>query len=94
LQDFRLAQALEAGLKRKDTEATIFFAPKSLRPGAYWMPALAKEIAEATAFVLLIGQNGLGPWQVIEYYEAYGRRAKQNDFPVILILLDGQPAPG
>jgi hypothetical protein len=48
------------------------------------MPALAKEIAEATAFVLLIGQNGLGPWQVIEYYEAYDRRAKERDLPVIL----------
>jgi formylglycine-generating enzyme required for sulfatase activity len=58
------------------------------------VPALAKEIAEATAFVLLIGQNGLGPWQVIEYYEAYGRRAKQHDFPIILVLLRGQPAPG
>jgi len=93
-QDFQLAQALEAELKRKDTDATIFFAPKSLRPGAYWMPALANEIAEATAFVLLIGQNGLGPWQVIEYYEAYARRAKEDDFPIILVLLDGQPAPG
>jgi hypothetical protein len=58
------------------------------------MPLLAEEIAQATAFVLLIGQNGLGPWQVIEYYEAYGRRAKEHDFPVILVLLDGQPAPG
>jgi len=29
--DFQAAQALEAALKRKDTDATIFFAPKSLR---------------------------------------------------------------
>jgi formylglycine-generating enzyme required for sulfatase activity len=93
-QDFQLALALESELKRKDADATIFFAPKSLHPGAYWMPTLAKEIAEATAFVLLIGQNGLGPWQVIEYYEAYSRRAKDRDFPVILVLLHGQPAPG
>jgi formylglycine-generating enzyme required for sulfatase activity len=93
-QDLQVAHALEAELKRKDADATIFFAPESLRPGAYWMPALAKEIAEATAFVLLIGQNGLGPWQVLEYYEAYDRRAKEHDFPVIPVLLDGQPAPG
>jgi len=32
-----------------------------LRAGAYWRPALAQEIAEADAFVLLIGENGLGP---------------------------------
>jgi hypothetical protein len=34
-QDFQVAQALEAELKRKDADSTIFFAPKSLRPGAY-----------------------------------------------------------
>ena len=58
------------------------------------MPALAEEIAQATGFVMMVGPNGLGPWHAIEYYEAYGRRVKERDFPIILILLDGQPAPG
>ena len=31
------------------------------------MPELAEEIAEVTAFVLLVGKNGLGPWQTLEY---------------------------
>jgi hypothetical protein len=92
--DLQAARAFEAALKRKDSGATVFFAPQSLRPGAYWMPALAEEIAKATAFLLLIGRDGLGPWQVTEYYEAYGRRVKKSDFPVILVLVDGQPAPG
>jgi hypothetical protein len=92
--DLQFAGAFEAELKRKDRDATIFFGPKSLRPGAYWMPSLAEEIAKATAFVLLIGRSGLGPWQVTEYYEAYGRRVKERDFPVILVLVDGQAAPG
>ena len=39
-------------------------------------------------------KTGLGPWQVIEYYEALDRRVKQPDFPVVLVLLEGQPAPG
>src|SRR6202034_1024288 len=43
---------------------------------------------------LLVGEKGLGPWQVMEYYEALDRRVKQHDFPVVLLLLDGQPAPG
>jgi hypothetical protein len=30
----------------------------------------------------------------MEYYEALDRRVKQHDFPVVLVLLDGQPAPG
>jgi formylglycine-generating enzyme required for sulfatase activity len=87
-------QGLEASLKRKDADAHIFLAPKSLRVGGFWLPELAKEIAEASVFVLLVGPSGLGPWQVIEYYEALDRRVKQQGFPVILLLLDGQAAPG
>jgi formylglycine-generating enzyme required for sulfatase activity len=93
-QDLGLMLGLEAALRCKDPEARIFCAPTSLRAGGFWLPELAKGIAEATAFVLLIGEKGLGPWQVIEYYEALDRRVKQRDFPVILVLLDGQPAPG
>jgi formylglycine-generating enzyme required for sulfatase activity len=93
-QDLALMQGLEAALRRKDPKAQFFFAPTSLRAGGFWLPELAKGIAAATAFVLLVGERGLGPWQVIEYYEALDRRVKQHDFPVILVLLDGVPAPG
>ena len=55
---------------------------------------LAEGIADATAFALIVGENGLGPWQVMEYYEALDRRVKSPDFPVVLVLLEGQPAPG
>jgi formylglycine-generating enzyme required for sulfatase activity len=93
-QDLPLMQRLEAALRRKDSEVKIFFAPTSLRAGGFWLPELAKGLTEATAFVLLVGEKGLGPWQVIEYYEALDRRVKQHDFPVIMVLLDGVPAPG
>jgi formylglycine-generating enzyme required for sulfatase activity len=93
-QDWGLMQSLEAALRRKDPEAKIFCAPKSLRAGGLWLPELAREIAEATAFVLLVGEKGIGPWQAMEYYEALDRRVKQHDFPVVFVLLDGQPAPG
>src|SRR4029077_11579805 len=93
-QDVPLIEGLEAALRRKDADAQIFFAPKALRAGGYWLPALSEAIANATAFLLLVGEKGLGPWQVIEYYEALDRRVKQHDFPVILILLDSVPAPG
>src|SRR5215475_6231872 len=88
-QDLRLMQGLEAALKRKDPDSTIFFAPTSLRAGGYWLTQLADAIADATVFVLLVGDKGLGPWQVDEYYEARDRRV-----PVVLVLLEGQPAPG
>ena len=93
-QDLGLMQSLEAALRSKDADAKLFFAPKVLRAGGLWLPELARGIAEATAFVLLVGEKGIGPWQAMEYYEALDRRVKQQDFPVVLVLLDGQPAPG
>jgi Novel STAND NTPase 1/TIR domain len=107
-QDLALVQGLEAALRRKDPDANIHLAPKTVRAGGFWLPELAKAVDEATVFVLLVGKNGLGPWQVIEYYEALGRRVKAHAeqakapdqdvephvFPVVLVLLEGAPAPG
>ena len=85
---------LEAALRVRASETTIFFAPKSLRVGGYWLPKLAEAITDASAFILLVGDSGLGPWQILEYYEALDKRVKQADFPIILVLAQGQPAPG
>jgi hypothetical protein len=92
---------LEAALRRKDSDAHIYFAPNSVRAGGFWLPSLANEIAKATIFVLPVGEKGIGPWQVMEYYEALARRVKEQHehpyadvFPVVLMLLTGQPAPG
>src|SRR5215475_4476715 len=93
-QDLGLMSGLEVAVRRKEPGIDIFFAPKALRAGGYWLPALADAIADATAFVLLVGEKGLGPWQVIEYCEALDRRVKSPDFPVVLVLLADQPAPG
>src|SRR5665213_2398891 len=93
-QDLQLVQALEGALKQKDAEAEIFFAPKTLRAGGYWLPALAEGIERSTVFILLVGEHKLGPWQVIEYYAALDKRVKAADFPVILVLLSDQAAPG
>ena len=56
--------------------------------------AAAQELAEATAFILLVGERGVGEWQLPEYAEALDRRVKSPDFPVVLMLLEGQTAPG
>jgi formylglycine-generating enzyme required for sulfatase activity/class 3 adenylate cyclase len=92
-QDLALLQALEPAL-RKDGDAHVFSASKRLRACGYWLPEVAREIAEATAFVLLVGENGIGPSQVSEYFEAIDRRMKAPAFPVVLVLLEGQCAPG
>jgi TIR domain len=92
--DFALANRLAAAIESADAGASVFLAQKSLRPGAYWQPAIAQEITEADAFVLLIGENGLGPWQSTEFYEAHDKCVKSSNFPVVLMLLEGQVAPG
>jgi hypothetical protein len=64
------------------TGAHVFFAPSSLRAGGFWSRTLAEEIAQADAFILLVGERGVGNWQVLD--EALDRRVKSSDFPVIL----------
>ena len=90
--DFQLAASLEARL-RAIPGSDVFFAPWSLRASGYWLPKLADAIGGADAFILLIGEHGLGRWQVAEYYEALDKRAKEQAFPVILVLLEGHAAP-
>jgi len=41
-----------------------------------------------------VGEEGVGDWQELEYDEAFDKRVKFPDFPVILVLLEGQTAPG
>jgi formylglycine-generating enzyme required for sulfatase activity len=41
-----------------------------------------------------VGEKGVGDWQELEYDEALDKRIKFADFPVILVLLEGQTAPG
>ena len=73
----------------------VFFAPTHLRAGGSWSAQLAQEIAEATAFILLVGEAGIGNWQVPEYDEALDKWVKLGQkFPLIVVLLEGQTAPG
>jgi formylglycine-generating enzyme required for sulfatase activity len=92
--DQALAERLKAGLEQRDPEARVFFAPTHLRAGGFWSAQLAAEIAEANAFILLVGEKGVGPWQVLEYDEALDRRVTSPDFPIVLMLREGNAAPG
>jgi hypothetical protein len=92
--DHALAERVKAAIEHKDPTCRVFFAPSHLRAGGFWTAQLAQEIADATGFILLVGERGLGDWQVPEYDEALDRRVKSPDFPVVLMLLAGQTAPG
>ena len=92
-KDMQLMERLETVLRAKDASASVFFAPKSLRAGGFWQPQLSQEIGKATAFILLVGPSGIGPWQAVEYYEALDRRVREN-LSVVVLLMEGQAAPG
>src|SRR6516162_8992374 len=93
--DQALAERLKAAIERKDAAAGVFFAPTHLRAGGSWTGQLAQEIAEANAFILLIGTAGIGKWQVPEYDEALDKWVKSGrTFPLVVVLLEGQTAPG
>src|ERR1700730_564498 len=92
--DQMLAERLKAAIERKDSASRVFFAPTHMRAGGLWSAQLAQKIADATAFILLIGKE-VGRWQVLEYDEALDKWAKSpSGFPLIVILLEGQTAPG
>jgi formylglycine-generating enzyme required for sulfatase activity len=91
--DEPLAKRLKAAIECRDEGATVFFAPTNIRAGTHWAPALAEAIAEATAFVLLVTERGIGRWQEIEYDAAFDKHVNSRDFPIVLMLLEGQVAP-
>src|SRR5258707_15303513 len=85
--DWALAERVKAAIERKDPTCRVFFAPMHLRAGGFWTAQLAQEIADATAFILLVGERGLGNWQLPEYDEALDRRGETPGFPVTLFVL-------
>jgi hypothetical protein len=93
--DEALATRFKAAIERRDAATRIFFAPTHLRAGGSWTTQLAQEIADANAFILLIGTAGIGKWQVPEYDEALDKWVNsERRFPLIVVLLEGQTAPG
>jgi len=48
---------------------------------------------EGHCFRALVTDKGIGRWQEIEYEAAFDRHVNTPDFPVVLMLLEGQAAP-
>ena len=92
-RDTALAEAVRAGLSRIDPTAQVFFSPVSLGAG-FWVPKLEVEIAQADAFLLLIGPSGIGPWQEIEYYTAFDRHLSDRRHTLVVAIVGGADAPG
>jgi formylglycine-generating enzyme required for sulfatase activity len=66
--------------------ADVFVDQTHLRYGHLWQPALFDAITKAQAFVVLVS-NRLGDWQKVEYYEARDRKAKDDGFVLLPVII-------
>src|SRR5512135_818075 len=64
-----------------------------LAPGREVQPALAEALRDSKTCVVLLGPNGLGPWQKQELQVAIDTRARDEAFHVIPVLLPGTERP-
>lgn len=92
-KDATLAETLRAAILRLEPAAEIFFSPVSLGQG-FWLPKLAAGIAAADAFLFLIGPRGVGPWQEVEYHEAFDRHVTDSRFAMVPVIAASAHAPG
>lgn len=89
----RMAAALRAHLHHQPPRE-VFLAADSLRAGTPWSEELARRIAEADAFIFLIGEKGIGPWQLVEWHDAFERRTVTGRPVLLPVLSGGAVAPG
>lgn len=83
----RIAQALrKKGLR-------IFFDQWWLTPGRDWRVALEQALGRCSAFAVLIGPRGLGPWQQRELGLALLRVDRGDELAIVPIRLPNADAP-
>jgi hypothetical protein len=91
--DRECALALKAAIEQAQPGSEVFVDQTGLRYGHLWQPALFDAIAKSTAFIILVS-NQLGDWQKVEYYEARDRKAKDDDYLLLpIIVADKRKGP-
>jgi WD40 repeat protein len=64
-----------------------------MAPGREFQPALTEALHQSKTCVVFLGPNGLGPWQKQELQVAIDKRAREEAFHVIPVLLPGTERP-
>src|SRR5512135_2708516 len=88
----RLAVA-ELARRLRDQKLELFLEAWELAPGWEIQPALAEALRDSKCCVVFLGPNGLGPWQKQELQVAIDKRAREEAFHVIPVLLPGTERP-
>jgi TIR domain-containing protein len=92
-KDLALAETLRAAIVRIEPASRVFLSSVSLGAG-FWLRKIDEELKVADALLLLIGPNGVGPWQSVEYSAAFDRHVAHPDFAVVPVIAAGAHAPG
>ena len=72
----------------KEAGISVWLDEWDLVPGRMWVQALEEIVRKATAAAVLVGENGLGPWEVPEMNVCLSEFVKRR-MPVIPVLLPG-----
>src|SRR5262245_61864455 len=84
--DRAIALALKSAIETTLPGIDVFVDQTHLRHGHLWQPALSEAIGKAQAFLILVS-NRVGDWQKLEYYEARDRKAKDDDFVLLPVIV-------
>jgi hypothetical protein len=88
-RDEPAVRALAAALRVRGVR--VWLDKDELRPGIPWMSLLEAGIRAARSVAVLVGTDGLGPWEDEETQAAL-RLAVRDKRPVIPVLLPDAPA--
>ena len=83
----------EVAERLKGESLELYVEEWELAPGREFQPALAVALHESKTCVVFLGPNGLGPWQKQELQVAIDKRARDEAFHVIPVLLPGVERP-
>jgi hypothetical protein len=95
-RDREAVRQLDTALRNRRPDLSCFLDERGLTGGVYWIPRLAKELAEADVILLLLGET-VGRWQELEYYESLqlSRQSSRDGRPrIIPVVIADRPAPG
>jgi TIR domain len=95
-RDREAVRQLEAALRLRRPDISCFLDERGLTGGTYWIPRLARELADADVILLLLGET-VGRWQELEYYESLqlSRQAARDGRPrIIPVMIADRPAQG
>lgn len=88
-RDNPAVEAIGASLKARGL--SVWLDTWELRPGFRWQQELSKAIERSRAVAVFVGESGLGPWEEPEMESFLDRAMREEELPVIPVLLPGAP---